>query len=102
MPGVQVGATVSVGLLEGTGGVSWRVVGRTAVGWVMTLVVTGGLSAVMMALGIYSPNLNAANAIAKVKSEVNTVSMGAADALQDVCGNDTEAVTELLVWFVHL
>lgn len=97
-----MGATVAVGLLEGTGGVSWRVIGSTAGGWVLTLVVAGGLSAVMMALGVYSPNLNSANAIAKVKGEVNTVSMDAADALQDVCGSDTEAVMELLVWFAHL
>ena len=92
-----MGATAAVGLLEGSAGVSWSVLGRTAVGWVMTLVVVGGLSAAMMALGIFSPNLSSSNAIVTVKSTVSTVSMDATDALQGICVNDSEAVVELPV-----
>ena len=82
---VQVGATAAVGLLEGTGGVSWNIMGKTAIGWVMTLVVVGLLSAVMMALGVYSPNLSASKALAKIRGSVNTVSMQATDILEGNC-----------------
>jgi sodium-dependent phosphate transporter len=51
----QVGATSAVALLEGTAGVNKFVLGKTAFGWVATLVVAGGLTALLTAQGIYAP-----------------------------------------------
>ena len=97
MQWMQVGATAAVGLLEGTGGVSWNIMGRTVVGWVMTLVVVGTLSAILMAMGIYSPNLSASKAIANIRNNVNNVSMVATDLLESECVGNTLVQAGLLV-----
>lgn len=44
----QVGATVAVGLFEGTAGVNKMLLLRTAFGWVITIVVAGTLAAVLV------------------------------------------------------
>jgi sodium-dependent phosphate transporter len=51
----QVGATVGVALFEGTGGVNWRLLGKTVIGWLLTLVVVGGTTAFLFAQGAYAP-----------------------------------------------
>lgn len=71
--------------------------GRTVVGWVMTLVVVGTLSAILMAMGIYSPNLSASKAIANIRNNVNNVSMVATDLLESECVGDALVDAELLV-----
>lgn len=49
---MQVGAEVGVGLSEGhLKGTNWRLFGKTACGWIMTLVVAGFISAALFALG---------------------------------------------------
>jgi hypothetical protein len=73
--------------------------GKTAVGWVMTLVIVGTLSAVMMALGVYTPCLSSSNAIAKARNGFHTVGMEAVDLLEATCVNDTLAQSQLLVCF---
>ena len=57
-----VGATTAVGLLEGGKGVSWRVIGKSVLGWIFTLIVAGLTSALIMALGIFTPNLRSVQA----------------------------------------
>ena len=44
----QVGATVGVGLFEGTGGVHWRVLLKCVAGWVLTLIVVGITAALLV------------------------------------------------------
>lgn len=73
---IQVGSTAFVGLLEGTGGVSWSVMGKTAFGWVFTLVIVGFLSALLMVLGIRTPNLRNGKSINLMEQSI--VSGGAA------------------------
>lgn len=51
----QVGATTGVALLEGTGGVNKKILAKTVAGWIMTLVVVGGTTALIFAQGAYSP-----------------------------------------------
>lgn len=51
----QVGATVGVGLLEGRAGVNKWICGKTVVGWVITCVIVGLTSGVLVAQGVYSP-----------------------------------------------
>lgn len=52
----QVGATVGVALLEGSGGVNWRLLGKTGVGWIVTLLVTGSTTALLASWGAYTPS----------------------------------------------
>ena len=51
----QVGATTGVALLEGSKGINKFVLGKTAFGWVITLVVAGFGAAVLTAQGIHAP-----------------------------------------------
>lgn len=51
----QVGATTGVALLEGKNGVNTWVLFKTIIGWVITLVVVGGSTALLVAQGIYAP-----------------------------------------------
>ena len=44
----QIGATVAVGLYEGTRGVNWRLFAKTCFGWIITLVVVGCTTAMMV------------------------------------------------------
>lgn len=56
----QVGATVGVAALEDTKnlkGVNWVIVGRTVVGWGLTLVVVGSTTAILTAQGTYAPEV---------------------------------------------
>lgn len=96
---MQVGATAAVGLLEGGSGISWSVMNRTIVGWVMTLVVVGFLSALIMALGVFSPNLNAAKAMSNIKASVNEVGLGQADILAQECLGQPDGAENVEVRF---
>jgi solute carrier family 20 (sodium-dependent phosphate transporter) len=61
----QVGATVGVGLLENKSchnikrldihGVNWYILGKTAFGWIITCVVVGVTTGILVAQGVYSP-----------------------------------------------
>lgn len=56
----QVGATVGVAALEDTKnlkGINWVIVGRTIVGWGLTLVVVGSTTAILTAQGTYAPEV---------------------------------------------
>ena len=62
----QVGATVGVGLLENNTfknikqldihGVNWYILGKTAFGWVITCIVVGLTTGLLVAQGVYSPS----------------------------------------------
>ena len=56
----QVGATVGVGMMEGswreTSGVNWRLFAKVALGWVMTLVIAGLISAMLYSFGTKGPS----------------------------------------------
>ncbi len=56
----QVGATVGVGLLENTrncSGVNCKILTRTALGWIITCIVVGGTTAILVSQGVYSPTV---------------------------------------------
>jgi len=44
----QIGATVAVGLFEGTSGVNWKLFAKTCFGWIFTLVIVGSSTAVLV------------------------------------------------------
>ncbi len=44
----QIGATVAVGLFEGKSGVNWRLFAKTCFGWIITLVVVGSSTAILV------------------------------------------------------
>ena len=54
----QVGATMGVAALEDIkkcSGINWKIVWRVFLGWIITLVVVGGSTALLVAQGIYAP-----------------------------------------------
>ena len=51
----QVGSTIGVALFEGTDGVNWQLLYKTIAGWLLTLVVVGGTTALLFAQGAYAP-----------------------------------------------
>ena len=56
----QVGATVGVGLLENSrscSGINCRVFAKTALGWVITCIVVGLTSALLISQGAYGPSV---------------------------------------------
>ncbi len=63
----QIGATVGVGLLENKScknirqldiqGVNWYILGKTAFGWIITCIVVGVTTGILVAQGVYSPKL---------------------------------------------
>ena len=52
----QVGSTIGVGSLEGSSGVNWVLFVRMFAGWVMTLFVAGGVSALFCAILAFTPS----------------------------------------------
>ena len=53
----QVGATTGVALLEGSGGVNWRLLSRVVFGWAITLAVAALAAAAFTAQGLYAPHI---------------------------------------------
>ena len=56
----QVGATVGVGLLENTktcSGINCKVLVKTAIGWIVTCIIVGGTTALLVSQGVYSPTV---------------------------------------------
>jgi sodium-dependent phosphate transporter len=53
----QVGATTGVAMLEGSGGVNWRLLARVVFGWVITIVVAALAAAAFTAQGLYAPHI---------------------------------------------
>ncbi|EFJ39951.1 hypothetical protein VOLCADRAFT_70155, partial [Volvox carteri f. nagariensis] len=51
----QVGATAGMGLMEGSSGLNWRLSMQFFAGWVVTLLLTGLMSAALFAAGAYAP-----------------------------------------------
>ena len=55
----QVGSEIGVALLEGGGnGVNWRVVARTASGWILTLFICGFITAGLFSFIVFSPSIH--------------------------------------------
>ena len=57
----QVGATMGVAALDDLkecSGINWRIAFKVFAGWIITLVVVGGTSALITAQGIYAPTKN--------------------------------------------
>ena len=56
----QVGATVGVGLLENTrtcSGINCKMLVKTAIGWIVTCLVVGSTTALLVSQGVYSPTV---------------------------------------------
>ena len=56
----QVGATVGVGLLENTrtcSGINCKVLLKTAIGWIVTCLIVGSTTALLVSQGVYSPTV---------------------------------------------
>ena len=54
----QVGAEVGVGMMEGKGGVNWNHLGKIFFGWIITLAVTGGFTAMLYSMIVYGPSIH--------------------------------------------
>ena len=56
----QVGATVGVGLLENhrtCSGINCKIFWKTAVGWIVTCIIVGLTSAILISQGVYGPTI---------------------------------------------
>jgi len=53
----QVGATTGVAMLEGSGGVNWRLLSRILLGWCVTLAIAALAAAAFTAQGLYAPHI---------------------------------------------
>jgi len=48
----QVGSTIGVALMEGrASSTNWTIVGKCVIGWVMTMIIAGGLTATIFSIG---------------------------------------------------
>lgn len=94
---MQVGATAFVGLLEGARGISYSVMAKTVFGWVFTLIIVGFLSALLMVLGIRTPNVRSAKSMNAVERSLVTGGAAASAALIDAGCPSSEAL-EVLYW----
>ncbi|GBG85409.1 hypothetical protein CBR_g40051 [Chara braunii] len=54
-----VGSTVGVGMSDGCSNVDWKLLGKFAIAWVLTVLVAGAGTALFFALTVYSPNIRA-------------------------------------------
>ena len=94
---MQVGATAFAGLLEGARGISYSVMAKTVFGWVFTLIIVGFLSALLMVLGIRTPNVRSAKSMNAVERSLVTGGAAASAALIDAGCPSSEAL-EVLYW----
>jgi solute carrier family 20 (sodium-dependent phosphate transporter) len=81
----QVGATAFVGLVEGGRGISWTVLSKAIFGWVATLVIVGFVSALLMALGVFTPNVNAGKAVVTSQQAIADNGLDAAQRVAVDC-----------------
>mmetsp|Transcript_5884 Transcript_5884/g.13694 ORF Transcript_5884/g.13694 Transcript_5884/m.13694 type:complete len:592 (-) Transcript_5884:85-1860(-) len=63
----QVGATTGVALLEGKDGVNYWVLMKTVIGWVITLIVVGFTTGLVVAQGLWSPISGAPNDVGSIQ-----------------------------------
>ena len=57
----QVGATLGVAALEDIkkcSGINWKIAWKVFLGWIITILVVGGSTALLVAQGIYAPTKN--------------------------------------------
>jgi len=64
----QVGATMGVALLEGRNGINWFILGKTVVGWIITLIIVGFSTSAMFAQGAFAPMVHYPCYVAKSAS----------------------------------
>jgi solute carrier family 20 (sodium-dependent phosphate transporter) len=56
----QIGGTMGVASLEDfrkCSGINWKVIGKSFLGWFLTLIIVGGTTALFVAMGIYAPTV---------------------------------------------
>ena len=53
----QVGATVGVGVLEGKGGINWKLFVEVFAGWILTLVVAAAVAAGVFYFALGTPSM---------------------------------------------
>ncbi|CAD7700884.1 unnamed protein product [Ostreobium quekettii] len=85
----QVGATVGVGLMEGKKGVNLQLLLKVIVGWVITLVAVGGVTAAFFAQGVYAPSIPNLDAINRYTSGMNGTLSDMTDLLSDLGQSET-------------
>ena len=57
----QIGSTIGVASLEDfkkCSGINWKIASRAFLGWILTLIVVGGTSALLVSQGVYAPTMN--------------------------------------------
>ncbi|KAG1674480.1 hypothetical protein FOA52_003085 [Chlamydomonas sp. UWO 241] len=74
---IIIGAETGVGLCESIHGVNWVLLGKTAIGWVLTLLLACGFCAALFSAGAYAPSIPMSQTI----SQYNMVLFDISDAL---------------------
>lgn len=60
---------------------------KAIIGWVATLIIVGFMSAIFMALGIFTPNLRSLEAVTVIKSDTLESSQALLERAAGVCPN---------------
>lgn len=72
-----VGAEVGIGLVENLrNGVNWKLFLRTFVAWIFTLFVSGGLSAMLFAQGVFAPSIPMLNDLVTYETDIKNIVVG--------------------------
>ena len=77
-----MGAEVGVGLSEGTsGGLSWRVLTKTALGWVWTILLSLAFCAALFSAGAYAPSITQTQQLAACRTSLLSAQEGVLEAI---------------------
>ncbi|XP_024360721.1 uncharacterized protein [Physcomitrium patens] len=86
-----VGAVVGIGIMEGRSGVNWKQFALQFCSWVGSVILVGLTTAVLFAIGIYTPSAVDAKALMSYKTEISAINANFYKELNTTLYNFREA-----------
>jgi len=68
-----IGAEIGLGLVEGSHNLNWKILRKTFLMWIFTIIVTGTISATIFAQGVYSPSIQMSRDIGIYENNIKTI-----------------------------
>lgn len=78
---IIVGCEVGVGLCEGKSGISWKVLAKTFMGWIWTIILSMGFCAALFSAGAYAPSIIQSSAIRTYRTNLMAMQIETMKAL---------------------